>query len=82
MRKARNTISGLRDSEGVLQTILEGMTDVVTQFCGHLFTSSNLHGFEEVLDCVTSCVTDSTNNSLCTPYTRDEVDRPESDAPA
>jgi len=74
MWKARNTISGIRDSEGVLQTTLEGMTNMVTQFYGHLFTSSYPHGFEELLDCVTPRVIDAKNNSLCAPYTRDKVD--------
>ena len=83
MRRAKNTILGLQDSEGaiqtssegVIQTSSEGMTDVVTQFLGHLFTPSQPHSFEEVLKCVTPHVIESMNNSLCAPYTREEVDR-------
>jgi len=74
MRKAKNAISGLRENEGVLQTSLDGITDVVTNFYGHLFSSSHPRDFAEVLDCVTPCVTETMNNTFCAPDTREEVD--------
>ena len=75
MRRAKNLISGLLDPQGIRRTSHEEITNIVTHYFSDLFTSSAPTNLQEVLACVPSRVTPVMNDSLCRPYTREEVNQ-------
>ena len=74
MRRAANSISALRDSEGELQTSMDGISDIVVEFFEDLFATSYPHAMDNVLDYVAPRVTETMNDSLCAPLSRAKVD--------
>ncbi|KAJ8433178.1 hypothetical protein Cgig2_025569 [Carnegiea gigantea] len=73
MQRVRNSISCLIDDEGVRHGTDEGITNVITEYFGSLFSSSFELELEDVLDCVPSQVTYDVNESLCKPYIPEEI---------
>ena len=51
----------------------EGLEQVVVDYFSTLFTSSNSSQIDAVIDQVERIVTDEMNESLCRPYTEDEI---------
>jgi len=74
MRRVKNTISGLLDSDGVRHTSHEELTDIVTQIFSDLFTSSQPSDFDDVLAFVLNRVSKDMNESLCRPYSCEEIE--------
>lgn len=74
MRRAKNMILGLLDDHGILHTSHEDITGIVTSYYTNLFTSSQPSNFDDVSACIPTRVTADLNDSLCRPYTREEVD--------
>ena len=64
MRRAANSISGLRDNEGELHNSMDIISNIVVKFLKDLFATSHPHAMDSVLDCVTSRVTETMNESV------------------
>ena len=73
-RKRRNFIKGLRDNSGVWQTKEGVISQVLVDFYAGLFTTSNTHYLESILEGVQEVVTWEMNTKLTGPYTREEVE--------
>ena len=72
-RKRRNFIKGLQDGNGVWLEDEEVFLGMLTEFYANLFTSSNPHDFERILDGVQTVVTEEMKADLAKPYTVEEV---------
>lgn len=66
-RKRRNFIKGLRYGNGVWQEDEEVFLGMLTEFYANLFTSSNPHNLELILDGVQIVVTEEMNADLVKP---------------
>ena len=73
-RKRRNFIKGLRDENGVWQEDETVFSGILNRFYEELFTSSNRHGSDRILDGVHEVVTEEMRIDLAKPYTGKEVD--------
>ena len=73
-RKRRNFLKGLRDNSGVWQTEKGVISQVLVEFYAGLFTISNTHNLESILEGVQEVVTWEMNAKLTGPYTREEVE--------
>lgn len=72
-RKRKNFIKGLRDEQGVWQEDEEVFSALLTEFYSNLFTSSNPHDLDCILDGVQTVVTVEMRVKLDKPYTSEEV---------
>ena len=73
-RKRRNFIKGLRDENGVWQEDETIFSGILNRFYDELFTSSNPHGLDRILDGVHEVVIEEMRIDLAKPYTTKEVD--------
>ena len=73
-RKRRNFIKGLRDNCGVWQTEEGVISKMLVDFYAGLFTTSNPHNLESILEGVQDVVTSEMNAKLTAPYTGEEVE--------
>jgi len=67
MRRARNTIVGLKDASGMWQTEDEEIANIVTQYFQYLFITSSPSNLDDVLDCIQPEVTAEANVVLSKP---------------
>lgn len=74
-RKRQNFIKGLRDNDGVWQNDDHIFSSLLIGFYEKLFTTSNPHSMDQILDGVQEVVTNSMRTKLAQPYTKSEVDR-------
>ena len=72
-RKRRNFIKGLRDDQGVWEEDEEVFSALLTEFYSNLFTSSNPHDLDCILEGVQTVVTVEMRVKLDKPYTSEEV---------
>ena len=72
-RKRKNFINGLHDEQGVWQEDEEVFSALLTEFYSNLFTSSNPHDLDCILDGVQTVVTVEMRVKLDKPYTSEEV---------
>ena len=72
-RKRQNFIKGLRDDQGVMQEDEGAVSAVLIEYYSKLFTSSNPHDLDHILDGVQPMVTDEMRAELDKPYTSEEV---------
>lgn len=73
LRKRRNLIKGVRNTEGVWVDSEEEIEKVAVEYFTKLFSSTNPTSFDGALDNFDSRVTSSMNEDLCAPFTRHEV---------
>ena len=73
-RKRKKFIKGIRDDEGVWQSEDEVVSPLFVDFYTRLFTSSNGHDIDRILEGVNKVVSDSMNFELLKPYNKEEVD--------
>ena len=73
-RKRKKFIKGIQDDEGVWQSEEEVVSSIFVDFYTRLFTSSNVHDIDRVLEGVNKVVFDSMNTDLLMPYSKEEVD--------
>ena len=73
-RKRRNFIKGLRDAWGTWHEDEDHISGMLTAYFAELFTSSNPHDLDRVLDGVQSVVTDDMRADLAKPYMMEEVE--------
>lgn len=73
-RKRRNFIKELQDENGIWQSEEHIFSGLLTDFYEKLFTSSNPHNMDQIVDGVQEVVTDHMKGDLAKPYTADEVD--------
>lgn len=74
IRRRKNKIKVLLNSEGILVSDRSQMEAMATEFYGNLFTSEGVLEMEDVLDTVpASKVTPAMNSVLTDPYTHEEV---------
>ena len=73
-RKRKNFTKGIQDDEGVWQSKEEVVSSIFVDFYTRLFTSSNAHDIDRVLEGVNKVVFDSMNADLLMPYSKEEVD--------
>ena len=69
-RKRKNFIKGIQDDEGVWQLEEEMVSSIFVDFYTRLFTSSNAHDIDRVLEGVNKVVSDSMNANLLMPYSK------------
>ena len=72
-RKRQNFIKGLWDVQGVLQEDQGAILALLIEYYSQLFTSSNLHDLDHILDEVQIVVTNEMRAKLGKPYTSEEV---------
>ena len=72
-RKRRNFIKGLKDDQGVWQREEEVVSNLLVGYFGSLFTFSDPHNLDSVLEGVQAVVTEDMNAKLVERYTVDEV---------
>ena len=72
-RKRKNFIKGLMDDRGVWHKEEEAVSALLIGYYENLFTSSNLHNLDSVLDGVQAVVTEDMNAKLIKLYTAEEV---------
>ena len=73
-RKRRNFIKGKKDSEGAWQTNEDVVSGIFVEFYTRLFTQSQPHDLDRVLEGVKRVVTLDMNAELLKPYTVEEID--------
>ena len=73
-RKRKNLIKGMRDDNEVWQANEEVFSSLLNEYYAGLFSSSNPHDFERILDGVEEVVTEDIRRDLAQPYTTKEVD--------
>ncbi|XP_065637926.1 uncharacterized protein LOC136071035 [Quercus suber] len=71
-RKRQNFIKGMRDDQGVMQEDEGVVSAVLIEYYSKLFTSSNPHVLDRILDGVQPMVTDEMKVELDKPYTSEE----------
>ncbi|KAJ8441607.1 LOW QUALITY PROTEIN: hypothetical protein Cgig2_023760 [Carnegiea gigantea] len=74
MRIAKNTILGLLDAHSIRCTSHEDIPEIFTPYYSDVFTSWHPSNFDAVLACIPTRVTAEMNDSLCHPYTCEEID--------
>ena len=72
-RKRRDFIKGIKDSEGAWQTNEDVVSGIFVEFYTRLFTQSQLHDLDRVLEGVKRVVTVDMNAELVKPYTMEEI---------
>ena len=73
-RKRRNFIKGIKDGEEDWQTDEGVVSGIFVEFYTRLFTQSQPHDLDRVLEGVRRVVTVDTNAKLVKPYTMEEID--------
>ena len=73
-RKRKNFIEGLKDDEGVWHEDEDTYARMLNEFYSRLFTSSQPHDLDRILDGVDEVVTDEMRTDLARAYTSEEVD--------
>ena len=73
-RFRRNNISKLRDPQGILTLGNEELSEMIVGYYNQLFTSSNPHDFEEVVQFTKRVVTEDMNRSLIRNFSKEEVE--------
>ena len=73
-RKRKNFIKGLRDNEGRWQTEEGIYTKILVDFYADLFTTSNPHNLDSIMEGVLEVVTEEMNAKLTTMYKVEEVE--------
>ena len=73
-RKRKNFIKGLKDDEGVWHGDEDTCARMLNEFYSRLFTSSQPHNLDRILDGVVEVVTDEMRADLARPYTSEEID--------
>ena len=73
-RKRKNFIKGLKDDEGVWHEDEDTYARMLNEFYSRLFTSSQPHDLDRILDGVDEVVTDEMRADLARAYTSEEVD--------
>lgn len=73
MRRKKNMIKSLSSALGIMVDDPAELKDLVSNFYKNLYTSEGVTGMEAVLEHVPSKVTANMNETLCAPYTREEV---------
>ena len=73
-RKGKNFIKGLKDDEGVWHEDEDTYARMLNEFYSRLFTSSQPHDLDRILDGVDEVVTDEMRANLARAYTSEEVD--------
>ena len=72
--KEKNFIKGLKDDEGVWHEDEDTCARMLNEFYSQLFTSSQPHDLDRILDGVVEVVTDEMREDLARPYTSEEID--------
>ena len=73
-RKRRNFIKGIKDGEEAWQTDEGVVSGIFVEFYTRLFTQSQPHDLDRVVEGVRRVVTVDTNAKLVKPYTMEEID--------
>ena len=73
-RKRQNFIKGLKDNDRVWQTEEGIVSKMLIDYYVDLFTSSNPHNLESILDGIQEVVTWEMNSNLTAPYTVEEME--------
>ena len=73
-RKRKNFIKDLKDDNGVWHEDEDTFSGLLNEYYSKLFSSSNPHDFEHILDGVGAVVTEEMRIDLARPYTSEEVD--------
>lgn len=73
MRKKKNRIEALRDSDGVLQKDMNEMKSIITNYFTSLFTSTRPNFTGESFTMIDRRVTSEMNDCLDSPFTQDEI---------
>ena len=73
-RKRKNFIKGLRDNEGRWQAEEAIYTKILVDFYADLFTTSNPHNLDSIMEGVQEVVTEEMNAKLTAMYTVEEVE--------
>ena len=70
----QNNISELRDPQGRLTSGNDEVSGMIVEYYNKLFTSSNLHDIEEVVQFTKRMVTEDMNSCLIKNFSKDEVE--------
>ncbi len=73
-RQRRNSIVGLRDSDGEWKMDPDQVQTLLISYFQNIFISSNPSSIDTVLQCIPTMITDSMNEALSRPYTATEVE--------
>lgn len=73
MRRRKNLIKSLQNSNGDVISNINELEEMATQFYKDLFTSDGVTNMQEVMDTVPDKVTAAMNTSLNATYTNGEV---------
>jgi hypothetical protein len=73
-RQRRNSIVGLRDSDGKWRINPDQVQTILTSYFQNIFLTSNPSSIDTVLQCVPTMITNSMNEALSRPYTAPEVE--------
>ena len=73
MRRARNYIQSLADDDRWQQTEPNEIDAIIMNYFSVLFTTSNVHDMDDVINSVSLCVTPEMNTKLCINYTKKEI---------
>ena len=73
-RFQRNNILELRDPQGRLTSGNDEVSRMIVEYYNKLFTSSNLHDIEEVVQFTKRVVTEDMNSCLIRNFSKDEVE--------
>ncbi|XP_030939909.1 uncharacterized protein LOC115964800 [Quercus lobata] len=71
----RNSITELRDSRGRIASGDENVSEMIIEYYKQLFTTSNPHDIEEVVQHTKKVVSDDMNNCLTRNFSKDEVEK-------
>ena len=71
--KVRILLRGCRNEQGVMQMDEGAVSALLVEYYSKLFTSSNPHDLDHILDGVLSMVTDEMREKLGKPHTSEEV---------
>ena len=73
-RFKRNSITGLKDSQGRMASGDEEVSVMIVEYYNQLFTTSNPHDIGEVVQFTKQVVSDDMNNYLIRNFSKDEVE--------
>jgi hypothetical protein len=73
-RQRRNSIVGLRDSDGEWRTNPNQVQTMLTSYFQNIFLTSNPSSIDTVLQCAPTTIIDSMNEALSKPYTTTKVE--------